>query len=129
MPTMLATTRDEVWLDSSRIWCDVLEFKNALLNPTLDTSHLRRLISLYRGTFLDGFDLTGCSQYEHWCLVERNANELQYLKVLEQLVERCITGGEVSQAIKYAQQYLDTDSLSETMHRRLIQNCYQISRK
>ncbi len=120
-PQIVVATSEEVCLESSQTWCDVFEFKNAVFDPTTDTSHLRHLVSLYRGPFLNGFDLPGCPEFEHWCIVERSTLEHQYLKVLKHLVERCTTGGEVSRAIQYAQQYLETDPLSETMHRRLIQ--------
>ncbi len=120
LPQVLLTTADEIWLDLSQIWCDVLEFGGVSLDSEVDTSLLHQTISLYRGPFLDGFNLPGCPEFEHWCLVERNALELQYLKVLEYLVEHNTEAGEIRQAIKYAQQYLETDPLSETMHRRLI---------
>jgi DNA-binding SARP family transcriptional activator/tetratricopeptide (TPR) repeat protein len=120
-PEMLVATGDEVWLEPCQIRCDVLELKRAGFEPATDAPHLRHAASLYRGPFLDGFDLPTCPEFEHWCLVERNALEHQYLRVLERLVERCTSAGEVSQAIQYARQYLETDALSETIHRRLIQ--------
>jgi DNA-binding SARP family transcriptional activator/tetratricopeptide (TPR) repeat protein len=120
-PEVLVAAGDEVWLEPSQIWCDVLELKTAGLDLETDIAHLRHAVSLYRGPFLAGLELPACPEFEHWCLVERNALEQRYLKVLECLVERCAASGEISQAIGFAQQYLETDSLSEKIHRRLIQ--------
>ncbi|MCL7452016.1 MAG: AAA family ATPase [Anaerolineae bacterium] len=118
---LLMTTRDEIWLDPGQTWCDVLELRSAALNRATDLPFLHHLASLYRGPFLDGLNLPDCAEFEHWCIVERSALEHQYLKILELLVERCTSRGEISQAVKYAQQHLETDCLSEAMHRRLIQ--------
>lgn len=116
----LVATGNEVGLEPSQIWCDVRELKEAESDPATDTSLLRYWASLYRGPLLDGFDLPGCPEFEHWCTRARSALEQQLLRILESLVERCMLAGEVSQAVAYAQRYLDTDPLSETMHRRLI---------
>jgi DNA-binding SARP family transcriptional activator/tetratricopeptide (TPR) repeat protein len=121
LPQILVASGHEVWLESSQTWCDVLEFKGAELGPAVDVSHLRHWVSLYRGPLLAGFDLPGCPEYEHWSTIARSALEHQYLRLLESLVERCTSAGEVSRAVEYAQRYLEVDPLSETIHRRLIQ--------
>jgi DNA-binding SARP family transcriptional activator len=118
---VFVTTDDRVWLEPELVWCDVVEFKEASFDLTLEVSPFQNLTSLYRGPFLDGFDLPGCVDFEHWCLTERSALERQYLKVLERLVDCLIVRGETGQAVKYAQHYLESDSLSEAMHQRLIQ--------
>jgi hypothetical protein len=102
-------------------WADVLEFQGADLGPKADSSTLIKLADLYHGPFLEGFDLPGCGEYEHWCILERVALENQYLIILGRLVEYCSSRGETGKAIYWAQRYLKTDPLSEAMHGQLIQ--------
>lgn len=120
-PHILVATSDEVWLQPGYLWCDAREFNQTPIKPNADSALLRHLVSLYRGPFLDGFDLPGCPEFENWCLSERSALEHRYLKALEHLVEGCASEGEISQAIRYARQYLETDALAEAIHQRLIQ--------
>jgi DNA-binding SARP family transcriptional activator len=121
LPQTLVTTHDRVWLEPDQIWCDALQFKTASLDSPIELFFLQHLADMYRGSFLEGFELPGCSEFEHWCIVERVALEGKYLKALGQLVERCTDQGEISQAIQYARRYLEIDGLSESMHQHLIQ--------
>lgn len=120
-PDMLVATSDEVWLQPERLWCDAREFNRHSIDPEADPALLHDLVSLYRGPFLDGFDLPACPEFENWRLSEYSALENRYLKALEHLVDGCVSEGEISQAIRYARQYLETDALAETIHQRLIQ--------
>lgn len=120
-PDILVAASDEVWLQPEHLWCDARQFHHLPIDPEADPALLHYMVSLYHGPFLDGFDLPGCPEFENWCLSERAALERRYLGVLEHLVERCAGAGEISQAIQFAQQYLETDALAETIHRRLIQ--------
>ncbi|MGW8227113.1 MAG: AAA family ATPase, partial [Anaerolineales bacterium] len=117
----LKATDNELRLAPEKVWCDTLEFRKILRDPGLDISQLPQLLEIYQGPFLEGFDIPSCPEFEQWCLVERNSLEQDYLGLLETLVRQNTEHGEISQAIKYARQYLKTDSLSETMHQRLIQ--------
>lgn len=120
-PHILVATSDEVRLQPDHLWCDARVFNQTSVDPDVDLALLHSLVSLYRGPFLDGFDLPGCPEFENWCLSERSDLEHRYLRALEHLVERCASAGEISQAIRYARQYLETDSLAEAIHRQLIQ--------
>jgi tetratricopeptide (TPR) repeat protein len=121
MPQVLAAGCEEVWLEPAHTWCDVVKLKSAGAEPAMDSFRLDELVSLYRGPLLDGFHLPGCPEFEYWCVVERTTLEQQYLRILENLVRRCTRGGQIRWAIRYAEQYLAADPLSEPMHRRLIQ--------
>jgi DNA-binding SARP family transcriptional activator/tetratricopeptide (TPR) repeat protein len=121
LPDVLEATNNRVWLSSNRVWCDALELKHTSNGSSSDHSTLRDLVNLYRGPFLEDFDLPGCPEFEHWSIVERIALERQYLLALDRLVEQCTSQGAIRQAILFARQYLETDGLSETMHQRLIQ--------
>ena len=116
---ILQTCGDLVWLDANRVWCDAARLKNLLLEP-VDLQDFDEPIALYQGTFLEGFDLPGCPEFEQWCLTEGSLLERIFLEALEGQVDRCIQRGEISRALRYAQRYLNIDELSEAMHRRLI---------
>jgi DNA-binding SARP family transcriptional activator len=121
IPQVLVADSERAYLRSTFVWCDVVELKRAQFDIASGPSLLQHLVGLYRSPFLEGFDLPGSVEYELWSLSERNALERQYLNVLERLVEYYFLRGETGQAIKYAQLYLQTDSLSEAMYQRLIQ--------
>lgn len=121
VPRILVARGDGISLEPTQTWCDVLELKEADFDSTTDASYLRDWVSLYRGPFLEGFDLPGCPEFEHWCMRARSTLEQQVLRILEILVDRYGSAGEVSRAVECAQRYLEMDPLSETIHRRLIQ--------
>jgi DNA-binding SARP family transcriptional activator len=81
VPDVLRADHDRVWLAADRVWCDALELKQARIDSSLDHSTSRDLVSYYRGAFLDNFDLPGCPEFEHWCIVERVALERKYLVI------------------------------------------------
>lgn len=117
----LMTSGEEVWLQPGQVWCDALELRNVLLDADADISILKVVETLYQGPFLEGFDLPGCPEFEHWSLLERITLEHQYLRVLGRLVEESTSWGEIGQAIEYARRYLAIDPLSEIIHQKLIQ--------
>jgi len=120
IPEALVSSGDRLWLDPELIQCDVLRFKNAVKNAQHETVYLRPAADLYQGPFLDGFDLPGSAEFEHWMTLERSSLERLYLEALAELIDLCTEDGENSTAIRYAQRYLESDDLSEEMHQRLI---------
>jgi DNA-binding SARP family transcriptional activator len=120
-PQILTATTDRVWLEADKVWCDAVALKGASFDNSEDKSHLQFLAGLYHSPFLESFNLPGCVEFEHWCLGERNRLERQYLKILASLVEYFSIRGEIKRAIRYAQQFLETDPLSEAIYQQLIQ--------
>lgn len=103
IPEVLITSGDRLWLDPDLIQCDVIRFKDAVMNVRHEPAHLRPAIDLYRGPFLDGFDLPGSAEFEHWMLLERSSLERLYLVELAELVDTCTANGEISTAVRYTQ--------------------------
>jgi predicted ATPase/DNA-binding SARP family transcriptional activator len=118
---VLAAEYDRVGLQTDLIWCDAAILKSSLIDAQTDFSTLKYLAELGCGSFLEGFNLSGCAEFENWCLAERYRLERQYLRVIKSLMEYLAARGQANQAISFAQRYLEINPLSEAMHRRLIQ--------
>ncbi len=118
--SLLQRREDHLTLDPNRVWVDTwaLERPLAQAYPTLDA--LREAAGLYRGAFLEGFELPGSGEYQIWLLRERHTWERRFLSLLAGLMEREEQAGHLAQAIQWAQRYLELDELAEPIHRRLI---------
>jgi DNA-binding SARP family transcriptional activator len=119
LPQVLIAHQDVVGLEEGSFWCDALETRRlAEGGPAADA--LQRIVALYRGPFLDGFYLPGCLEFERWMSQERAALENTYLEALSGLIEAKTAANDYAVAILYARRYLETNELTEEVHRRLI---------
>jgi predicted ATPase len=122
-PELLITSEDQLGLDRQQTWSDSCTFEQ-LWTEWKATGHsacLAEAVGLYHGSFLTGFSLPDCPEYEAWLTTERQRCERIALQVLEALVDDYATKGEYTSAITCAQRYLEIDDLSEEIHRRLIE--------
>lgn len=119
---MLLTEGDHVWLDPELTWSDTAVFAQleTPLLPKLQTQTVLEIVDLYRGPFLAGFSLPGSVEFETWITCERQIWERLYLDRLFALVKEWTVKGAYEVAIRYAERYLATNSLSEEVHRHLI---------
>jgi DNA-binding SARP family transcriptional activator/Flp pilus assembly protein TadD len=120
-PQVLMTSGEQIWLNRELVLCDVVQFKQAMVGENRDIAAIQKAVDGYHGHFLEGFDLPGCAEFEYWTIVERNSLERLYLEGLDFLVNQLIYQGSISEAIRYAQRYLETEELSEQMHCILIE--------
>jgi DNA-binding SARP family transcriptional activator len=120
VPELLVAESDQISLDTNQYSCDVWEFERLAGEQPETMATLLAASPLYRGPFLDGFDLTGRLEYERWLSQERASLERLYLKALASLTEIYTARQDYSNAIQTAQRYLETDELTEEMHQRLI---------
>ncbi len=115
-----------IGLNPGIFWSDAYEFKvqpHSSEKKKVDQSHtaaLEKVISLYRGPFLSGFSSPGFPEYEAWLTPKRHAFEVLYLERLSELVDLFKAYKEYPKAIACANRYLETDELSEEMHRKLM---------
>ena len=66
-PELLATRgHDEIAIAPGILRCDAVEFAAAV-----EMGRLARALELYRGDFMPGFFLSGCSEFERWVENER----------------------------------------------------------
>ena len=62
----LVSVGDDLRLDTALLTSDVAEFEEALSHGDAE-----RAAELYAAPFLDGFYLTGATEFEHWVDTER----------------------------------------------------------
>jgi pimeloyl-ACP methyl ester carboxylesterase/DNA-binding SARP family transcriptional activator len=81
---------------------------------------LKQADSLYRGTFLQGFELPEAQAFEDWR--QATAREMQEARAdtLASLVDLLREAGRLDEAIAFARRLLALDRLEESSHRRLI---------
>jgi DNA-binding SARP family transcriptional activator/tetratricopeptide (TPR) repeat protein len=121
-PGVLQVDEDHIQLDPVLLWVDTQAF-NKLWKAwecTGQLDHLQTAAALYRGSFLNGFILTGNLEYAEWTSLEQENWEQRYLKALEALIDAAAAQGQTAQAIDYARQYLLHNNLAEAVHCRLI---------
>jgi DNA-binding SARP family transcriptional activator len=117
-PQMLVLSEETAALNPALITADSATF--AQVGVTDETAVLTHTITLYRGPFMDGFALPGAPEYEAWQLQTAHELAAHFLTLLATLVARHTAAADYPRAIATARQYLETDNLDETMHRRLI---------
>lgn len=121
-PTILQTTEETLSLDHERVWCDAKAF-NEISNISPSLLHpdaLQQAVSLYRGTFLNGFSLPDSAEFEAWLLKKQGEFERQFLEMLATLIQAHIAREEYDLAVRCAERYLEVDDLAEDIHRYLI---------
>ncbi len=123
LPEALVTAEDQIGLDRQLVQSDAHFFRQLRddWKTTGDIASLRYAADLFDGPFLAGFSLPSSREFETWAATEREYWNRMILEVLTALVEDQATKREVASAIGYAQRYLAIDSLSEEIHRRLIE--------
>ena len=125
---------DQIGLSFPKVWVDLHVFAEALPasgagrspleSRPLDRQTLDRLqdaIKLYRGDLMCDVELAESSEFELWACTEREHWRREYLRALALLVNGYAALGDLHSAIKFATGYLETDELSEEMHRQLIE--------
>jgi DNA-binding SARP family transcriptional activator len=65
--TLAANGESGVGVGPSHLWCDVWEFEQAL-----GAGEKEEALELYKGSFLEGFFLPGCLEFERWADAERS---------------------------------------------------------
>ncbi len=114
---ILVEDGDFLSLDPALVQVDVAEFEKGLGSGTEEG--LAKAVSLYRGDFLEGFELDE-ERFDQWVIAERDRLHRAALRAHVQLVEIHSRKGARDEAIATAQQALRIDPLQESMHRTLM---------
>lgn len=132
----------EAYIDASRdsiellvgagLWVDVLAFRQMLAQVT--THHrspeapcsecmerLQSAVALYRGSFMEGFSLRDSLGFDEWQFQETEQLRREYSSALMKLVDAYQVTERPAKAIQYARDWLATDPLNESAHRKLIE--------
>lgn len=107
-------------------WFDVEVFERIIAEeveappPARRLERLREAVSLYRGEFLEGFNVSDSYEFDDWVLFERDRLGRLYVTGLQALSIGYEEQGDYRNAIRYAQAMLSYDPLQESVHRRLM---------
>lgn len=110
------------------VWFDVARFAAAPTTCTSPTPHrcdecaaqMEQAVELYRGDFLEGFFLPGCSEFEDWLLVRREEMRRHALDLLDRLANRFEQAGLHARALPHALRAVELDPWNEAGYRRTM---------
>lgn len=114
---ILVEEGDYLSIDPALMTVDVAEFEK--LAGTNSDDALSQAAALYRGDFLEGFELDE-EKFDQWVLAERDRLHRLALRAHAQLIDVHSKRGAADQAIATAQQSLRIDPLQESVHRTLM---------
>jgi DNA-binding SARP family transcriptional activator len=108
---------------AEEVWTDIATFQE-LTRPSATRAQLDTAVDLWRGPFLEGFDLRDCSDWDEWLELERAAWQQRMLDVLERAAEAHASESDWSGALAHARRALAIDPLQERFH-RLVMRLYE----
>jgi len=114
------SSKENIGLDKSRIWLDVIGFEKEIASP--DDPLSESFIALYRGELLPEL-------YEEWVLVERERWRNHYLRRLNMLIKHLLDAEKYNHAISRIQQLLQEEPYDEAVVRLLMQAYVKIGRR
>lgn len=123
-PFPIRATGDSLYWDPSpEMYTDLAMFERltAADQPMADPAQLDAAIALYRGAFLDGFEIRDSVGFEDWLRQERGHWLQRALAVSRQLLAHYQQRGQTAAAILVAQRALAIDPLQEPVYRTLMQ--------
>jgi DNA-binding SARP family transcriptional activator len=114
----LVAQADTVELKSGALFVDTVEFER--LVAISDFASLGQAIQLYKGKFLEGFDLRA-SEFEGWLSSVRQQLNEKAIDALIKLLSHHVAAGNVERGITIATRLLSLDPLQESAHRCLME--------
>lgn len=112
------------WDADAAVAVDLHEFqalvRPAAGDPDAAAARLAAAAALYRGPFLDGFEVRESDSYEDWLRVERERWRYRALNALDQLVAHASAQGAHASALEHARRAVALDPLQERFHRALM---------
>jgi DNA-binding SARP family transcriptional activator len=111
------------WQPSPEVQTDIELFAQltAGASPADDPASLEAAVALYRGPFLEGFEIRGSLDYEEWLVRERERWQQRVQTAYDGLVDLYRRGGRAADAIASARRALAIDPMREPMHRALME--------
>lgn len=119
----LVVDGDQIRLDPGAVEVDVRRFRelSSARPPNLDLGRIEEAAALYRGTFLEGFNVGGCPEYDEWQDAVRGRLQAELDGLLQVLCEVHLRAGRPAAALPVARRWLELDLLNEAAHRALME--------
>jgi predicted ATPase/DNA-binding SARP family transcriptional activator len=108
-----------VWRAQPDTSTDLAEFRQ-LSRPGATAPDLAAAAALWRGPFLEGFDLRDCPDWEDWLALERAAWQQHVLDTLERAADAEAAARDWPAALGHARRALAIDPLQERFHRQVM---------
>jgi DNA-binding SARP family transcriptional activator/predicted ATPase len=119
LPNYLRTDRHTVGFQCSpSYWLDTVAFED--LEAQGGTAALAAAVALYRGQFLEGVSLRGCTEFELWLVGERERWHRRVAGVLERLVAYHGQCGAYEAGVRFARQLLALEPWREEVYRQVM---------
>jgi DNA-binding SARP family transcriptional activator len=123
-PPYLYVTRDTVQFNlASDVSVDAVRFLELAQKPAAQPGWVERLeqaVALYRGSFLEGFNLEDCPEFELWMTMTREALLQLATGALFRLAEHYAMHAEVERALAHYYRCLALDSCHEAAQRGMM---------
>lgn len=114
----LSTQGDTVKFDPQGIQVDILDFQRLL--ATGDPADLSAAAQLYRGAFLDGFDIQA-PEFEIWMNSVRHQHNERVITSLRKLLKYYISVDDVDRALTIGSRLISHDPMREGVYRDLME--------
>jgi DNA-binding SARP family transcriptional activator len=123
-PPYLLITRETVQFNlASDVFVDVVRFRELVKTPPTHPAwveHLEQAATLYRGSFLEGFHLDGCPEFELWTTSVRSELEQLAAGALSQLARHYHAQAGVERALPLYRRCLALNPYDEAALRGLM---------
>ncbi len=121
-PPYLVITSDSIQFNlASAAWVDVHQLKRGLIQGQLfDASRAEAALQYFRGPFLAGFALAGCSEFEDWLFVQREQINRQVMEVLGRLVSYYEYRHDYGRALEFGWRQVELEPWDEVAQRQLM---------
>ncbi len=113
--TIAGRGEEELSVDRSRVWCDVVQFEDHL-----EAGDPRAAVSLYRGELLCGFHMSGGSDFEHWLDQERKYLAKRAIAATLELSKEAERAGDFVAAGRWTKRATEMGPYDESALRRLL---------
>jgi DNA-binding SARP family transcriptional activator len=114
---------DLLALDDRHVRLDTEEFASIVGDPEAveDTGQLARGAALYRGPFLEGFNLGSCEKFDLWQDGVRQRLQMEFAGLLKRLSRAHLSAGHPRLALPHVQRWLEIDTWSQEAQRTLME--------
>ncbi len=114
-PASVVIQGDQIGIAREHVWCDVTAFEEAL-----ESGRTEEALALYRGELLEGFHISGSSEFDHWSDIERSRLRRSAVASAWELVSIAEQDGDGVRATKFARQAVEWAPRDEAGLRRLL---------
>ncbi len=120
---VLAARKSIQFNRESDTFIDVTTFEDlsSMRNATrADLTALEQAVTLYRGRFLEGFSLPGCSEFEEWLMLKQEHLHRLVMEALARLVTAYEAEGQLERALNFTWRQLELAPWWESAHRQAM---------